>query len=50
MTLKQVGDQFGLSVGRIRRMLNQALAKLRMAALHPTSQPSFFPEEACRLG
>ena len=29
MTLKQVGDQFGLSVGRIRRMLNQALAKLR---------------------
>jgi RNA polymerase sigma factor (sigma-70 family) len=50
MTLKQVGDQFGLSVGRIRRTLNQALAKLRTAALNPTSQPSFFPEEACRLG
>jgi RNA polymerase sigma factor (sigma-70 family) len=50
MTLKQVGDQFGLSVGRIRRTLNQALAKLRNAALYPETQPSFFPEEACRLG
>jgi RNA polymerase primary sigma factor len=50
MTLKQVGDQFGLSVGRVRRTLNQALAKLRTAALHPMTQPSFFPEEACRLG
>jgi|GEM_PF-743570 len=50
MTLKQVGDQFGLSVGRIRRMLNQALAKLRTAALYPEIPPSFFPEEACRLG
>jgi RNA polymerase primary sigma factor len=50
MTLKQVGDQFGLSVGRIRRTLNQALAKLRTAALYPTSRPSFFPEEASRLG
>jgi RNA polymerase primary sigma factor len=50
MTLKQVGDKFGLSVGRIRRTLNQALAKLRTAALHPESKPSFFPEEACRLG
>jgi RNA polymerase primary sigma factor len=50
MTLKQVGDQFGLSVGRIRRTLNQALAKLRSAALYPETQPSFFPEEACRMG
>ena len=50
MTLKQVGDQFGLSVGRIRRTLNQALAKLRTAALYPEIPPSFFPEEACRLG
>jgi RNA polymerase primary sigma factor len=50
MALKQVGDQFGLSVGRIRRMLNQALAKLRTAALYPEIPPSFFPEEACRLG
>ena len=50
MTLKQVGDQFGLSVGRTRRTLNQALAKLRTAALYPEIPPSFFPEEACRLG
>lgn len=50
MTLRQVGDQFGLSVGRIRRVINQALVKLRTAALHPTTRPSFFPEEACRLG
>jgi RNA polymerase primary sigma factor len=50
MTLKQVAGQFGLPIGRTRRILNQALAKLRTAVLQPESKPSFFPEEACRLG